>query len=63
MQQIVLCLAAISIPSTAVFRNPSSITLSEQLTIPQQVKNIFPEFYETQKFITAFTRACYLSLS
>ena len=33
----------------------------EKLTCSQLVKK-FPEFYRTQKFITAFTRACHLSI-
>jgi len=41
---------------------PWSRVLPEKLTIPQLVKKL-PTFYETQKFITAFTRSCYLSLS
>jgi hypothetical protein len=34
----------------------------EKLTVPQLVKK-FPAFYGTRRFITAFTRACDLSLS
>ena len=36
--------------------------LREKLIIPQLVKK-FPAFYETRRFITAFTRARHLSLS
>ena len=41
---------------------PGSIVLPEKLTGLQIVKK-FPKFYETQRFITAFTRARHLSLS
>jgi hypothetical protein len=43
---------------------PSSCSrvLPETLTSPQLLKK-FPEFYATQRFITALTRARYLSLS
>ena len=41
---------------------PWSRVLLEELTSSQLVKK-FPAFYGTQKFITAFTRARYLSLS
>jgi hypothetical protein len=36
--------------------------LLEKLTVSQLVKK-FPTFYGTRRFITAFTRACHLSLS
>jgi hypothetical protein len=39
-----------------------SRVLLEKLTGSQLVKK-FPAFYETQRFTTAFTRACHLSLS
>jgi hypothetical protein len=41
---------------------PWSRGLPEKLTGPQVAKK-FPTFYRTQMFITAFTRACHLSLS
>jgi hypothetical protein len=39
-----------------------SWALLEKLHIVQPLKN-FPAFYETRRFITAFTRALYWSLS
>jgi hypothetical protein len=41
---------------------PWSIGLLEKLTVSQLVRK-FPAFYGTRRFITAFTRACHLSLS
>jgi len=41
---------------------PWSRVLLKKLTGSQLVKK-FPTFYETQRFITAFTSACHLSLS
>jgi hypothetical protein len=41
---------------------PWSINLPEYIKGPQLVKN-FPTFYGTRRFITAFKRARYLSLS
>ena len=41
---------------------PCSTALHEKLTDSQLVKK-FPAFYETRRFITAFTNACHLSLS
>jgi hypothetical protein len=41
---------------------PYNRVLPEKLTVSQLVKN-YPEFRGTRKFITAFTRACHLSLS
>jgi hypothetical protein len=41
---------------------PRSRGLSEKLTVPQLIKNS-PAFYETRRFITAFTTAGHLSLS
>ena len=41
---------------------PWSRVLPEKLTVPQLLTK-FPAFYETRRFITAFTRARHLSLS
>jgi hypothetical protein len=41
---------------------PRSIVLPEKLTGPQIVKK-FPAIYRTQRFITAFTTTCHVSLS
>jgi hypothetical protein len=41
---------------------PWSTVILEKLTGSKLVK-IFPAFYGTQRFMTAFTRACHLSLS
>ena len=42
--------------------NPCSTVVAGKLTVSQSVKK-FLEFYETPKFITAFTRGSHLSLS
>jgi hypothetical protein len=41
---------------------PWSRVLPEKLKRPELLKK-FPAFYGTRRFITAFTRACHLSLS
>jgi hypothetical protein len=43
------------------FITPWSSGFLEKLTVSQLIKK-FPIFYGTQRFITAFTRACHLSL-
>jgi len=44
------------------YLTPRSRVILEKLTSPQLVKK-FPAFYETRRFITAFTSALHLSLS
>jgi hypothetical protein len=46
----------------AVVLTPWRRALLENLTGSQLVKK-FPSFYGTRRFITAFTRACHLSLA
>ena len=47
---------------TCDYLTPYSRVLPDKLTVPHLVKKL-SAFYGTRRFITAFTRACHLSLS
>jgi hypothetical protein len=59
---VVYELVIIMIIIIIIIITPWSRGLLEKTTVSQLVKK-FPAFYGTRRFITAFTRACQLSLS
>jgi len=58
----ILILSILISPLLTYLLTPLSGVLLEKLTGPQSVKK-FPAFYETRRFITAFTITRHLSLS